>query len=331
MEKIDFVLLWVDGNDEKWLEEKNIYMKKKNDGNSVNRFRDWELLKYWFRGIEKNASWVNKIHFVTYGHLPQWLDTSNPKVNIVKHEDIMPKEILPTYNSNVIQYYLKNIEGLTDRFVLFDDDQFILKDVKPTDFFIGDKICDEYGENVPFPSHSNDPYPHSILNNIQIVNEHYKKRKVYSKNIFKYINLKYGFENNFRTLLLLPWANFVGFYNPHICQSYTKKHCELFWKYGENLLKENIYNRFRANNDLTTFLIRYIALLEGDFVPRSHSFGRRMELGNNNAKIYKAIKKRKFHVLCINDSNENIDFEKCKKELIDCFEEIYPIKSKFEK
>lgn len=331
MEKIDFVILWVDGNDGNWLKEKNKYMVKKDKGNSNNRFRDWDLLRYWFRGIENYAPWVNKIHFITYGHIPNWLNTENPKINIVKHEEFMPKEILPTFNSNVIQYYLKDIEGLTERFVLFDDDMFLLKPVNETDFFIGDKICDEYGENIIFPSYVTDPYPHSMLNNIQVVNENYNKKKVYSKNFFKYINFKYGFWNNIRTLLLLGWSNFVGFYHPHICQSYTKKHCELFWKYGDKLLKENIYNRFRANNDLTTFLIRDIALLEGDFVPRKHSFGMRMELHINNDKIYKTIKNRKYSVLCINDSDESVDFEKTKNELKNAFEQILPKKSDFEK
>lgn len=33
------------------------------------RYRDWDNLQYWFRGVEKFAPWVRKIHFVTWGHL----------------------------------------------------------------------------------------------------------------------------------------------------------------------------------------------------------------------------------------------------------------------
>ena len=50
-------------------------------GNGVNRYRDWNNLRYWFRGVEKFAPWVRKIHFVTWGHIPDWLDTTNPKIN----------------------------------------------------------------------------------------------------------------------------------------------------------------------------------------------------------------------------------------------------------
>ena len=334
MDKIDFVILWVDGSDEKWLKEKNKYKKQitgENISNNANRFRDWDILKYWFRGVEKYASWVNKIHFVTWGHLPSWLDTTNPKLNIVKHEDFIPKEYLPTFNSNVIQYFLNRIEGLADKFVMFDDDQFILKSVKPTDFFKGDKICDVYGETVNYTSILGDVYSHCILNNMQCINKHYNKRSIYKKHPFKYFNLKYGISNNLKTIALLPWSYFAGIYSPHICQAYTKKHYELFWKYCEAQLKENCYNRFRDRSDLSTFLIRYIELLEGDFVPRKHNFGIRRGLGKNNSDIYIIIEKQKYNVLCINDDDINLEFEKIQKELKNSFEKILPDKCSFEK
>lgn len=64
-DKIDFVIAWVDGNDPKWKKEREKYMPKSgNDARDV-RYRDWDNLKYWFRGVEKFAPWVNKIHFVT--------------------------------------------------------------------------------------------------------------------------------------------------------------------------------------------------------------------------------------------------------------------------
>ena len=76
-EKIDFVITWVDGNDPMWLKEKKEYeiIPNKDEmfelwNNNTIRYRDWDLLKYWFRGVEENASWVNKIYFITYGHLP---------------------------------------------------------------------------------------------------------------------------------------------------------------------------------------------------------------------------------------------------------------------
>ena len=111
-DKIDFVILWVDGNDEKWLKQKNGYLGIKGDSN-VNRFRDCQNLQYLFRGIEKHAPWVNKIFFITWGHLPKWLDVNNKKLEIVKHEEFIPKEYLPTFNSNVIEMNLFRIKNLS--------------------------------------------------------------------------------------------------------------------------------------------------------------------------------------------------------------------------
>ena len=56
---MDFVLIWVDGGDEEWLKEKAKYSGTPVD-NAAARFRDWGLLKYWFRGVEQFAPWVTR-------------------------------------------------------------------------------------------------------------------------------------------------------------------------------------------------------------------------------------------------------------------------------
>ena len=63
-----------------------------NSMNSVSkaRFRDYGVLKYWFRGVEKFAPWVRRIHFVTGGQKPEWLDTDNPRIHLVDHKDFIP-------------------------------------------------------------------------------------------------------------------------------------------------------------------------------------------------------------------------------------------------
>jgi hypothetical protein len=56
--KIDFVIPWVNGGDLEWQKEKEKYWIKEGntpflDGNQASRFRDWDNLRYWFRGVEK--------------------------------------------------------------------------------------------------------------------------------------------------------------------------------------------------------------------------------------------------------------------------------------
>lgn len=43
MDKIDFVLPWVDGSDSAWIKQRNEYLGIKNDQTQDSRFRDWEI------------------------------------------------------------------------------------------------------------------------------------------------------------------------------------------------------------------------------------------------------------------------------------------------
>ena len=48
MKPIDFVIIWVDGNDPEWRKEKAQYDGKAvTAANSEVRYRDWDNLQYW--------------------------------------------------------------------------------------------------------------------------------------------------------------------------------------------------------------------------------------------------------------------------------------------
>lgn len=333
-DKIDIVLLWVDGNDPKWLAEKQKYSdiaSIDNQSNSINRFRDWDLLQFIFRSIEKNMPWIHRIHFVTWGHIPQWLNTNHPKLHIVKHEDFIPKEFLPTFNTNVIHYYLNQIAGLAEKFIVFDDDIYVLKPVKPTDFFVGNKIREEYSETVNYIPKRNDTFPHEMMNNLICINGHYNKREFYRKNLLKCLNPTLGLRNICSTILMQRWSFFGGFYNAHICQPYTKELFKKFLEYSNERIKQTSHNRVRSNEDYTIHLVRFIAFMEGLFVARNHKFGKRFELNEKNQDALRAIAKRKHSIICLNDSDENIPFEETKSELQKAFQSIFPRKSNYEK
>lgn len=139
--EMDFVIAWVDGNDPAWQKEKRKtehvpeVTAEADDRNE--RYRDWDNLQYWFRGVEQFAPWVRKIHFVTWGHFPKWLNTEHPKLHIVKHEDFIPSEFLPTFNSHTIEWNFHRILGLSERFVYFNDDMFLLNQIHPENFSSG--------------------------------------------------------------------------------------------------------------------------------------------------------------------------------------------------
>ena len=69
---------------------------------------------------------VRRIHFVTWGHLPSWLNKEHPKLNIVNHKDFIPEKYLPTFNSHAL-WNMHRIPGLAENFVYFNDDMFLIK------------------------------------------------------------------------------------------------------------------------------------------------------------------------------------------------------------
>ncbi len=66
------------------------------------RYRDWDLLRYWFRGGAFCTMGAQDT--LCYGgHLPSWLNKEHPKLNIVNHKDFIPEKYLPTFNSHAIE------------------------------------------------------------------------------------------------------------------------------------------------------------------------------------------------------------------------------------
>ena len=331
MNKIDFVLLWVDGNDPAWIEVKNQYSPQKTDYSSgANRFRDWDNLQYWFRGVEKFAPWVNRIYFITWGHVPAWLNTEHPKLKVVNHTDFIPEEYLPTFNSDTIETNLHRIEDLSEQFVLFNDDTFLLSPVSPEDFFVDGKPCDNFVESLIAPVGNGSKITHTKVSNTDVINAHFNKREVHKKIRTKVYNKKYG-KQNLITLYFMPFPYFTGFRNPHLPLSHLKSTFYTVWEKAGDKLDESCRNRFRGTNDISHWLMRYWNLCSGNFVPRSPKIGRYFEAGDDNKALCSYIKEQKGKMLCINDMPTDFDFEKAKEDIIDAFCAILDEPSSFEK
>ncbi|MDR1072028.1 MAG: Stealth CR1 domain-containing protein [Rickettsiales bacterium] len=137
--KIDLVYLWVDGDDPKWKAKKDAALASAGrpiPAHSTNqaRFVEHDELKYSLRSAEKFAPWINHIYIVTDDQRPKWL-ADNPKVTVVDHKDIVPAELLPTFNSNMLEYFIQNIPGLAEHFLYANDDMFFGRPVDPGFFF----------------------------------------------------------------------------------------------------------------------------------------------------------------------------------------------------
>lgn len=140
-DKIDLVVPYVDSSDPNWQKLFEKYTPHKNEEgiDALNRFRgEGDFFRYFFRCIERNMPWINKIHLLVQSdsQVPKWVNRS--VVHVVKHDEFIPEEFLPTFNSTTIEMFLWNIPDLSEYFIYTNDDTFVLRELQPEDFFSTD-------------------------------------------------------------------------------------------------------------------------------------------------------------------------------------------------
>lgn len=330
-EPIDIVILWVDNQDEDWQQKKEFWQARKGiSDNQEERYRDWDNLHYLFRGIEKYASWVNHVFLVTDNQKPAWLNQNYDKVSLVDHKEIIDSEHLPSFNSSGIELNIHKIDKLSENFIYFNDDMFLLKDTNATDFFVNGVPKDTAIIDVLAPD--SEPISKLIFNNMAIINKEFDKKNTVRSKPFNWFNFKYG-SMMMRTLLLSRWDIFPTFYMTHICMSYNKETFNLVWdKYKEQLINTTSH-KFRDSSDYTQWLMRYWQLASNNFVPRTINFGESFSLQKDESidRCVEHIRNQKTKIVCVNDNELLEDFPTSKKRINAALENLLFKKSKFEK
>jgi hypothetical protein len=334
MQKIDVVYLWVDGSDKKWLAEKNKYAELENDETikltrvtNAERYRDNGELKYSLRSLEKYVPWVNHIYIVTgFGQIPKWLNTKHPKITIVPHEQIMPSDALPTFNSTAINMGLGNIPNLSEHFLVTNDDIIFNKILKPSFFF------NKRGR----------PITHFVSN----------------KHIYRRIGYNFDNVSVYRSKLLLCAKLIKDLYGRNVYKYSPAHGVEPFLKSSwfecrnhpliKPLLDKTTRNKFRKKNELQIWLFSLYNLVHKRGIfrrARPHKSGRNkiLDFIYNTIHWYKTRKStyvcpcvlghekslKNCAVFCINDSGDNTP--EMLQANIDYLKKLFPEKSSFEK
>lgn len=331
---IDIVVPWVDGSDPEWQKEKAKYMPVEvNDSNSPNRFRDWGLMPYWFRAVEKFAPWARTIHFITWGHLPPFLNTEHPKLHIVRHEDYIPAEWLPTFNANTLEMNMHRIPDLAEHFVYFNDDMFLTRPLAE-DYFFKNNLPRTHIAEIPvgFVGET-EVWQFLAANDMGIINKHFDKKTQEKRYRRKYINLQYIWYDNLRTFAmgkLFP-GYYTGFKNFHCPAAYCRSTFETLWEKEPRLLERTSSHKFRDREDVNQWLALWWQAASGEFEPRrinSRTYG---VTDGNISEICEDIKTQKYEMICLNDPEGDVNFEALAPRLRDAFEAILPEKSSFER
>lgn len=329
---IDFVVAWVDGNDPAWRTEKESYLDKADaytkEETKDFHFRDWGIFKYWFRSVEKNAPWVNHIYFVTWGHVPEWLDTSNPKITVVKHEDFIPKEFLPTFNANTIETNLHRIKGLSENFVFFNDDMYLNSPFKPTDFFVNGKAVYPAIFLPVANVATNSAFRHMLLSNASLILKMHDVREIVKKNPKLFFSHKYGIYA-FTNIFFAYSRPYGSLHFLHMYYPLRKQDFEKVWSECEKEMTESCVNKFRHPYQYTDVLFLAESAMQGGMIP-CKMFGH-VYLLSHYERIKADMEKEKNRVFCLNDVWNMEDTENVRANLQKIFEDKYPEKSSFEK
>tara|TARA_R110002096_G_scaffold152824_20_gene316256 strand:- start:11065 stop:12081 length:1017 start_codon:yes stop_codon:yes gene_type:complete len=268
IEGVDIVITWVDNKDPQWLSDYEMYLDK-DDLKEINgrvRFEDLGALHYILRGIEKFMPWHRKIHLVTSGHTPSWLNLEHPKLQVVCHKQIFPNvEDLPTFNCCAIEMCFSNIPDLAEKFIYFNDDMFIVKSLEKTDFFDKGMPKDFLLLDILF---HDGVFSHMLHSDMQILNKEITNHREFRKrNFFKIINYKYGFSRNIKNLFLLFFKRISLIQIHHHPQPMKKSIIEeVVLKYPLDVQKTRSC-KFKRPSNLNQYIFRFINLIKGNFIP----------------------------------------------------------------
>lgn len=328
--EIDFVVTWVDMDDPKWKADFAKHSGKidnlKNEMTEA-RFRDHGLLRYWFRGLEKFAPWVRKVHFVTCGQKPEWLNIDHPKLQLVNHSDYIPSQYLPVFNSTLIESYIHRIPDLAEHFVYFNDDFFIINHLTQERFFTNglpnDIAAFRHNSGIGL-------WSKTLKNNIRLINERFDKREVLSRDHDKWFHPSYGKRSRL-TRLLKPYGKFITLITPHNAQPFLKSTFEEVWDYAGKQLTAVSVNRFRNTSDYTPELFRTWQICRSNFNPyNTYKDTKMFPLILKSKQAVRAIEEQQYKLICLNDNGHIRNYEAVMEQLNKAFQTILPEKSDFE-
>ncbi|MDR2927927.1 MAG: Stealth CR1 domain-containing protein [Cytophagaceae bacterium] len=330
---MDFVITWVNDKDPAWRADYEKYSLIETGEKRECRFRDWDNLHYWFRGVEKFAPWVDRVFLIVASpsQLPEWLNTDHPKLRTVFHGEYIPEELLPTFSPFPIEMFLHLIPDLSEQFVYFNDDFFIVNHIKPERFFRKGLPVDLCAMNA----YSSGSLATNCMCNLEIINRNFNKRNVMRSHIFKWFSPANG-KHLVRNFLLMWWPEFTGFYDHHLPQPLLKSTLTKVWNREGAAVFNSLKYRFRTGLENTQYLYRYWQLMENRFTvgnveADSVAYHPATEAQLNN--MTDAIRKQKRNIIVVND-NERLsflDFDDVKIRTCKAFDSILPDRSLFER
>ncbi len=339
---IDIVITWVDDSDKAWKAERDKYLGEFHEvkSNLDHYFRDWEILRYVFRGIDRNMPWVRHVHFITCGHIPKWLNLDAPKLKFHKHSDFFAEgTVLPTFSARPIEMNFMNIPGLAERFIYFNDDMVAIKPVTPERFFRDGMPVDYLALDYPRGGwlyekiRVKDPYARTVRNAIDLLNRIYPLRKLIKKRPELFFDESYTKEEKKRTRLMRLFGIYKWIKVNHNPQPFLLSNLKECQRLFADQIRVTRTHRFREYNDLNQYVFRDLALMSGRFYPHYFNDDFCMVLASVERYNKERINLVSKNFICLNDTAflNAEEYPVLKKIVTEDMDAILPEKSSFEK
>ena len=321
---IDAVILWVDGIDTKLAVKRDRYRELENKkashpGSLPLRFASSGEISYCVRSILKFAGFIRNIYIVTDEQDPDLYDMVKNRfpgregcIKIVDHREIFRdyEQYLPTFNSSSIHTMIWRIEGLSDRFVYFNDDVVLVREHSENDWFEGDWPVLTGKWQLP-------PFGRMAGSRLKVLlNKHIKGNRDYVPKVSFYIR---------------QWitASFLGFrslyyFHDHSPHPFNRETMAEYFSANRRVLEKIISYRFRDPDQLLTSSLAYhLEILKGNRNLRKLNIG-------YFHPLYKEKKMARKIDRCMNDSRyksvciQNIDMmrEGDRKKILEWLDSI---------
>lgn len=253
MQKIDVVIPWVDGNDPIHREKIEALTGSKNNksldaATQTERFFNSNEIYYCINSILKFMPWVNHIYLVTDNQTPGFLTQSGSnenydKVKIIDHTEIFRdyENVLPTFNTRSIATCLWRIKGISNNFIVFNDDHVVIDSLAPQNFFRNDKVV-FYGKFLK----SN------------FLRESYFLKKLWSKMYLSFKGILLGDRASVAQKTAKLFGNKKKFFiNSHMPISFIKNDLSLYFNQNPGIFYKQISFKFRSFEQYLPELINF--------------------------------------------------------------------------
>jgi hypothetical protein len=258
---VDAVITWVDGNDQKHKQKMVGFLENSSflDTKSIRmRYDQVNEIEFSVKSILKYAKFVRNIYIVTDNQRPVFLKDIEkakieyPTVFIVDHKTIFSgyHQYLPTFNCLSIESLLYKIPNLAEHFLYLNDDFFLLRDTKVSDFFINcNPVIRGFWTNF---------YEDIWYKKVQFLFYEFLGKETH-KNV-------YGFKKGQQNIAkILGFDKYVRL--DHTIAPLRKSTYDIYYKKKPEILELNIKHRFRHPEQYTNqSLANHLEIKKDNFV-----------------------------------------------------------------